>query len=81
MSRGWPVRLQNLTPFPVSRPPLPFLQEIIRNVRKLEEEEWLEGELNGRRRMFPDNFVKEINERWNPRITICPSNRKGMEMQ
>lgn len=34
--------------------------EIIRNVKKLQEEGWLEGELNGRRGMFPDNFVKEI---------------------
>lgn len=32
--------------------------EIIRNVKKLQEEGWLEGELNGRRGMFPDNFVK-----------------------
>lgn len=34
--------------------------EIIRNVKKLQEEGWLEGELNGRRGMFPDNFVREI---------------------
>ncbi|XP_051853070.1 CD2-associated protein isoform X4 [Antechinus flavipes] len=34
--------------------------DVIRNVKKLEEEGWLEGELNGRRGMFPDNFVKEI---------------------
>ncbi|XP_015667781.1 CD2-associated protein [Protobothrops mucrosquamatus] len=34
--------------------------EIIRNVKKLEEEGWLEGELNGKRGMFPDNFVKEV---------------------
>lgn len=38
--------------------------EIIRNVRKLEEEGWLEGELNGKRGMFPDNFVK---------VSICSS--------
>ncbi|XP_074046096.1 CD2-associated protein [Macrotis lagotis] len=34
--------------------------DIIRNVKKLEEEGWLEGDLNGKRGMFPDNFVKEI---------------------
>lgn len=32
--------------------------ETIKNVKKLEEEGWLEGELNGKRGMFPDNFVK-----------------------
>ncbi|EPQ04416.1 CD2-associated protein [Myotis brandtii] len=37
--------------------------EIIRNVKKLQEEGWLEGELNGRRGMFPDNFVKPEHER------------------
>ncbi|XP_017826633.3 CD2-associated protein isoform X7 [Callithrix jacchus] len=36
--------------------------EIIRNVKKLQEEGWLEGELNGRRGMFPDNFVKKLPE-------------------
>ncbi|KAJ6612827.1 hypothetical protein lerEdw1_015173 [Lerista edwardsae] len=32
--------------------------EIIKNVKKLEEDGWLEGDLNGKRGMFPDNFVK-----------------------
>ncbi|XP_033001467.1 CD2-associated protein isoform X6 [Lacerta agilis] len=36
--------------------------EIIRNVAKLEEEGWLQGELSGRRGMFPDNFVKEVKK-------------------
>lgn len=31
---------------------------IIRNVRHIEEEGWMEGELNGKRGLFPDNFVK-----------------------
>lgn len=38
--------------------------EIIRNVKKLEEEGWLEGELNGKRGMFPDNFVKVSFLHW-----------------
>ncbi|XP_041044394.1 CD2-associated protein isoform X2 [Carcharodon carcharias] len=36
--------------------------DLIRNVRKLEEEGWCEGELNGKRGLFPDNFVKEIKK-------------------
>ncbi|XP_069092154.1 CD2-associated protein [Pleurodeles waltl] len=36
--------------------------EIIKNVKRLEEEGWMEGEVHGRRGMFPDNFVKEIKK-------------------
>ncbi|XP_067840623.1 CD2-associated protein isoform X2 [Heptranchias perlo] len=36
--------------------------DLIKNVRKLEEEGWCEGELNGKRGLFPDNFVKEIKK-------------------
>lgn len=32
--------------------------DIIKNVCHIEEEGWMEGELNGRRGVFPDNFVK-----------------------
>ncbi|XP_062324012.1 CD2-associated protein [Osmerus eperlanus] len=36
------------------------LGEVIRSVCRVEEEGWLEGELSGRRGLFPDNFVKEV---------------------
>lgn len=32
--------------------------DIIKNVKKLDEEGWLHGECNGKRGAFPDNFVK-----------------------
>lgn len=32
--------------------------DIIKNVRYIEEEGWMEGDLNGKRGLFPDNFVK-----------------------
>uniref|UniRef100_A0A3B3SZB6 CD2-associated protein n=1 Tax=Paramormyrops kingsleyae TaxID=1676925 RepID=A0A3B3SZB6_9TELE len=32
--------------------------DVIRNVRKVEEEGWMEGTLNGKTGLFPDNFVK-----------------------
>ncbi|KAM3861011.1 CD2-associated protein [Diretmus argenteus] len=38
------------------------LGEIIRNVRHIEEEGWMEGDLNGKRGLFPDNFVKEVKK-------------------
>lgn len=34
--------------------------DIIKNVCYIEEEGWMEGELNGKRGVFPDNFVKVI---------------------
>ncbi|KAM4633777.1 CD2-associated protein [Polymixia lowei] len=38
------------------------LGDIIRNVRHIEEEGWMEGDLNGKRGLFPDNFVKEVKK-------------------
>ncbi|KAM6964939.1 CD2-associated protein [Aplochiton taeniatus] len=38
------------------------LGELIRNVRRVEEEGWMEGDLHGRRGLFPDNFVKEVRK-------------------
>ncbi|CAB1342982.1 unnamed protein product, partial [Coregonus sp. 'balchen'] len=38
------------------------LGEVIRNVRRIEEEGWMEGDLNGKRGLFPDNFVKEVKK-------------------
>ncbi|XP_042659480.1 CD2-associated protein isoform X1 [Tyto alba] len=50
--------------------------EIIRNVKKLEEDGWLEGELNGRRGMFPDNFVKEVKKDVEPKDDAVPVRRE-----
>lgn len=35
--------------------------DIIKNVRHIEEDGWMEGDLNGKRGLFPDNFVKVTN--------------------
>ncbi|XP_013012306.1 CD2-associated protein [Cavia porcellus] len=50
--------------------------EVIRNVKKLQEEGWLEGELNGRRGMFPDNFVKEIKRETDSKDDNLPIKRE-----
>ncbi|XP_075120642.1 SH3 domain-containing protein 21 isoform X2 [Leptodactylus fuscus] len=34
--------------------------EVIKNVKKSDEEGWLEGEMNGKRGLFPQSFAKEI---------------------
>lgn len=34
------------------------LGDVIKNVRYIEEDGWMEGELHGKRGLFPDNFVK-----------------------
>ncbi|KAM3603492.1 uncharacterized protein V6R79_023476 [Siganus canaliculatus] len=36
--------------------------DIIKNVRYIEEDGWMEGDLNGKRGLFPDNFVKEVKK-------------------
>uniref|UniRef100_A0A8C2GHI5 Osteoclast-stimulating factor 1 n=1 Tax=Cyprinus carpio TaxID=7962 RepID=A0A8C2GHI5_CYPCA len=38
------------------------LGDVIRNVRRIDEEGWMEGDLNGKRGLFPDNFVKEVKK-------------------
>ncbi|KAF7662480.1 hypothetical protein LDENG_00235050 [Lucifuga dentata] len=38
------------------------LGDIITNVRHIEEDGWMEGDLNGKRGLFPDNFVKELKK-------------------
>ncbi|KAI7799943.1 CD2-associated protein, partial [Triplophysa rosa] len=38
------------------------LGDVIKNVRRIDEEGWMEGILNGKRGIFPDNFVKEVKK-------------------
>lgn len=40
--------------------------DIIKNVRYIEEDGWMEGDLNGKRGLFPDNFVKVRGSRFSP---------------
>lgn len=54
--------------------------ETIRNVRNLQEEGRLEGELMGEEGGSLIILLRKLSKRRNPRITICPSNGKGMEM-
>lgn len=47
--------------------------DIIKNVRYIEEDGWMEGELNGKRGVFPDNFVKVRPARVDPIAPFTPS--------
>ncbi|XP_048063238.1 CD2-associated protein isoform X1 [Megalobrama amblycephala] len=38
------------------------LGDVIKNVRRIDEDGWMEGDLNGKRGLFPDNFVKEVKK-------------------
>uniref|UniRef100_A0A1A8PDN4 Osteoclast-stimulating factor 1 n=2 Tax=Nothobranchius rachovii TaxID=451742 RepID=A0A1A8PDN4_9TELE len=54
--------------------------DVIKNVRCLVDEDgWMEGELNGKRGVFPDNFVKEVKKetKTEPHPTAAPSKRKS----
>ncbi|XP_040283247.1 CD2-associated protein isoform X2 [Bufo bufo] len=50
---------------------------IIKNVKKLDEEGWMEGDLNGKRGAFPDNFVKEIKKDAEPKEEPIPKREKS----
>ncbi|XP_058602151.1 SH3 domain-containing protein 21 isoform X4 [Onychostoma macrolepis] len=50
--------------------------DVVKNVSKGKEEGWLEGELRGKRGMFPSNFVKEV-----PVYLIGDSNREPRSMR
>ncbi|XP_057678481.1 CD2-associated protein isoform X1 [Corythoichthys intestinalis] len=36
--------------------------DLIKNVCCIQEDGWMEGDLNGKRGLFPDNFVKEVKQ-------------------
>ncbi|XP_077074002.1 SH3 domain-containing protein 21 isoform X2 [Siphateles boraxobius] len=50
--------------------------DVVKNVSKAKEEGWLEGDLRGKRGMFPGNFVKEV-----PVYLIGDSNREPRSMR
>uniref|UniRef100_A0A673LRH2 Osteoclast-stimulating factor 1 n=1 Tax=Sinocyclocheilus rhinocerous TaxID=307959 RepID=A0A673LRH2_9TELE len=50
--------------------------DVVKNVSKGKEEGWLEGELRGKRGMFPSNFAKEV-----PVYLIGDSNREPRSMR
>ncbi|KAK1171828.1 CD2-associated protein-like isoform X3 [Acipenser oxyrinchus oxyrinchus] len=50
--------------------------DIIRHVKRLEEEGWMEGDLNGKTGMFPDNFVKEIKTETEAKDEVQPIRRE-----
>ncbi|MGH0156634.1 UNVERIFIED_CONTAM: hypothetical protein FKN15_039843 [Acipenser sinensis] len=50
--------------------------DIIKHVKRLEEEGWMEGDLNGKTGMFPDNFVKEIKKETEAKDDVQPIRRE-----
>ncbi|XP_033875127.1 CD2-associated protein-like isoform X1 [Acipenser ruthenus] len=50
--------------------------DIIKHVKRLEEEGWMEGDLNGKTGMFPDNFVKEIKKETESKDDVQPIRRE-----
>ncbi|XP_018428738.1 PREDICTED: CD2-associated protein isoform X2 [Nanorana parkeri] len=50
--------------------------DIIKNVKKLDDEGWLEGDLHGKRGAFPDNFVKENKKDAEPKEENVPKREK-----
>ncbi|XP_056418988.1 CD2-associated protein isoform X2 [Hyla sarda] len=51
--------------------------DVIKNVRRLDEEGWMEGEINGKRGAFPDNFVKEVKKDSEPKEENLPKREKS----
>lgn len=45
--------------------------DIIKNVRYIDEDGWMEGDLNGKRGLFPDNFVKVRRNTFSSLLDNC----------